>query len=392
MEIDIFGVREMPKLKPVVEKIVLQANRDAMHGDLMVKVRLNRYDLRFMSNIEQKYLSKDKPLSPGQNELYEKIVHKYRKQLRKLGVNYRDVIALPWENGIIEVDTLTQQTYFRLAEIDNNTVIQLYFNFNKQQIETVREIIHDDGGNHLNRGTTVSFGNGQKYNFTWNKDDKIWQGPFNVYLFKRLYEFSKSIGVRIERSVTEFIEKMEARGLENAWTPHVHVTDGQIYISHLTETMLPYLEDIDFSDTSVQNLERLTKLGLTGPCMHGAIDQYINSVSSNTKHNIMNDDDVNTLKKYVKESGRKVLLYSTIGWKPSRDSIGFGLTEWDDNVLRVNAGDVSTAEAIDKFKEEGYNTLISTTAISNLFLNQDQIGKFALEADKVLYISIAGTT
>jgi len=345
-----------------------------------------------MSNIEQKYLSKDKPLSPGQNELYEKIVHKYRKQLRKLGVNYRDVIALPWENGIIEVDTLTQQTYFRLAEIDNNTVIQLYFNFNKQQIETVREIIHDDGGNHLNRGTTVSFGNGQKYNFTWNKDDKIWQGPFNVYLFKRLYEFSKSIGVRIERSVTEFIEKMEARGLENAWTPHVHVTDGQIYISHLTETMLPYLEDIDFSDTSVQNLERLTKLGLTGPCMHGAIDQYINSVSSNTKHNIMNDDDVNTLKKYVKESGRKVLLYSTIGWKPSRDSIGFGLTEWDDNVLRVNAGDVSTAEAIDKFKEEGYNTLISTTAISNLFLNQDQIGKFALEADKVLYISIAGTT
>jgi len=382
----------MPKLKPAPEKIALRANRDMMHNELMAKVRLNRYDLRFMSNIDQKYLSKGKPLSPGQNELYEKIVHKYRKQLRKLGVNYRDVIELPWENGIIEIDTLAQQTYFRLAKVDGATVIQLYFNFNKQQIETVREIIHDDSGNHLNRGTTVSFGNGQKYDFTWNKDEKIWQGPFNVYLFKRLHEFSESIGVRIDSSVTELIDKMETRGLEGAWTPHVHVTDGRIYISHLAETMLPFIKDIDFTDTSVRNIERLTKLGLTGPSMHGGIEKYINSVSPNTKHNIMDVDDINILKKYVKESGRKVLFYSPIGWKPSENALGSEFLDWDDNVIRVNAGDVDTAEAIDKFKAAGYNTLISTTAISNLFHNQDQIGKFAFQADKVLYISIAGNT
>jgi len=233
-----FGPSSTKEKKLAPEKIVLPSNRDVLHTELMSKVRLNRYDLKFMSNIFQKYLDKNKPLSTGQNELYEKIVHKYRKQLKKLGVPYRDLLELPWKNGIVALDTLNQKTFLRLDKRDDGqTEIRLYFNFNKKQIEDVRALVHDDDGDHLNRGDTNNVGNGQKYDFTWDNTSKIWHGPFNVYLFKKLYQFSKEIGVQIDSSVLSLIETMQRYGDKNAWTPSVRIVNDRLYVSQISETM-----------------------------------------------------------------------------------------------------------------------------------------------------------
>jgi len=384
--------------KPVKESISLPENRDMLHHDLMTKVRLNRYDLKFMSNISVQYLTKDKPLSPGQNDLYEKIVHKYRKQLRKLSVNYRDVLALNWKNGIIALETLNQKTYLRLADNEGTPEIQLYFNFNKNQIEEVRAIVHDDAGVHLNGGVRESFGNGQKYNFNWNNTDKTWSGPFNLYLFKGVYDFANRIDVKLDDSVTELVSGIEAVGTEEEWTPGVRIVNGRLYVSHITETMLPILNDIDPCDLSIVNIERLTKLGLIAPPELADIAQYVNSVSPATKHNVMDAPDVNDIKNYIKESGRKVVLYthSWIPTSPAKPLVAFEklseVEDWDLDVKRLDHTDFRDEAMVDKLLAEGYNTLISTTPITNLFHSQESIGKFALAADKVIYLSIAGKT
>jgi len=387
------------KPKPVIEKIILPHNRDRLHADLMNKVRLNRYDLRFMSNIDVKYLSKDKPLSEGQNELYEKIIHKYRKQLKKLGVQYRDIIELPWENGIIELDTLNQNTYLKLVKIeDGTTEIQFYFNFNKKQIENVREIVHDDAGNHLNRGNLNSFGNGQKYNFTWDNSEKVWSGPFNVYLFKKIFQFAQDINVQIDKSAVALMIAMESYGSKQDWTPSIRIVNDRLYVNHIVESMLPALETIDPTDLSIANIERFTVMGLAAPASLEYIAEYVNSISPSVKHDVMDSSGVDTLRHYIKDSGRKVVFYTSTGWNravppiPEEFADLDEIANWDVNVKRFDSDTQWADDEVDKLLAAGYNTLISTTPIAELFRSQDQIGKFALAADKVIYLSIAGKT
>ena len=375
------------------EKLILGPDRDSMHMDIVRQVRLNRYDLRFMHNIYQKYITVGKPLSPGQNDLYEKIIHKYRKQLKKLGVRYKDIVSLTWRRGILPIEILDKQTYFKILSTEQNkTEMQLYFNFNKDQIEEVRTIVHDDKCAHLKLGMNEhAFGNGQKYNFIWDKDEKTWTGEFNLYLFKGLYEFVKKHNICIDESVQTVVDALDKSGTEREWTPHVHISNGRIYINMITETMLPELENIDMTDLSIWNIEKLSVLGLSAPDEFAHISEFINSISPDTRHEICDEDDASVLKRYIKESGRKAIFYSNT-WerRGPQSTITDSVVEWDASVRRVDINDSVTSDDVDKFLKEGYNTLITTIPVSGLFRQQSAIGKFALEANKIIYITIVG--
>jgi len=396
----------MNKPKPA-DVLLLPANRDLLHHHLISKVRLNRYDTKFMLNIAEKYISKGLPLSPGQNDLYEKIVHKYRKQLRKLKVNYRDVLDLEWQHGLVSPEILNQQTYFRIAGNDaDEPEMQLYFNFNKSQIEEVRALVHDDDGNHLNRGTTSefgNFGNGQKYDFNWNNATKSWHGPMNLYLFKQLCGFVERSKIQVEDSVKNIVEKLEAYGTAEQWTPSIRIVNDRIYVSHLVESMLPYLDKLDATDTSVINIERFANLGLKIPDDYTYIGNYISGTTA-TKHEIKNDDDIKTLRIYLAKSNRKAIfhmpelskLYSGRKRSEILDKLKKA-SDWPDtNISFLDAGKHTgdllsttlTSEELDNLVLAGYNTLVTTTPLTSLIRSQTEIGKFALEADKVIYISI----
>ena len=396
----------MPTLKQEPEVMKLGATRNEAHLELINKVRLNRYDMKFMINISEKYLSNNEPLSTGQNTLYEKIVHKYRKQLKKMRVNYKDLLALPWANGIVDDKVLTQKTYFRIADSDNGPEMQLYFNFNKKRIEEVRALAHDDVGNHLNRGSTANFGNGQKYNFNWNNPKKTWYGPFNVYLYKQLYNFAKEARLCIDKSVLDLNTTMDAYGTKEDWTPGLRMVDGTMYINCIAETMLPFLKDIDFTDTSLVNIERLSKMGLTAPDEYIGIAEYVNSVSLNTNHILRTAKDVLKLKNYVNASGRKVLFHIPeldspnaklpIPLRELSECITWGKDSgfYTDPLRGIPSYKVDgrqLADAIGDIVKEGYTTLITTKPIAGQLNSQAAIGRFALKADKVIYISLKET-
>ena len=396
----------MPTLKPVPDAMTLGTTRNEAHLQLMNKVRLNRYDMKFMANISEKYLLRHEPLSPGQNTLYEKIVHKYRKQLKKLKVNYKDLLALPWADGIVATEVLTQKTYFRIADSDDGPEMQLYFNFNKKRIEEVRALAHDDNGNHLNRGSTSNFGNGQKYNFNWNNAKKTWYGPFNVYLYKQLYDFAKEARLCIDKSVLALNTTMDAHGTKEDWTPGLRLINGTLYINCIAETMLPFLKDIDLTDTSIANIERLSKLGLTAPDDYDAISEYVNSVSHNTKHVLTTAEDVLVLKDYINVSGRKVLFHIPeldapnsklpLPLRELRECASWGKDSgfYTDPLRGIPSYRIDgrqIADAIDDIVKEGYTTLVTTKPIAGQLNSQAAIGRFALKADKVIYISLKET-
>jgi len=397
-------IMKTPK-RSAPETITLTENRDLMHGQLMTKVRLNRYDMKFMVNIAEKYINQNLPLSNGQNDLYEKIVHKYRKQLRKLKVNYRDILALPWTNGIIDPEVLNQKTFFRITD-DN--IMEMYFNFNKGHIDEVRALIHDDENQHLNRGVTEgSFGNGQKYNFNFTNTTKIWNGPFNVYLFKKLYDFVVSHNIKVEDSVTEVVNALNATGSKADWTPSVRIVGDRLYVNHITESMLSKLDAIDPKDMSASNIERLAQFGLAPPDNYSGIAKYINGGTG--KQEIKTVDDVTELEEYINTCNRKTVFNI-----PELDSPRYeksmpdvlkafnkclqspdGMSMVDDNHGAIpvynnmaNGVPLDTPEGIDKLIDLGYNTLVTTTPLTSLLRSQSKTGKFALEADKVIYLSL----
>ena len=394
-------IMNTPK-RPAPETIVLTENRDHLHPQLMDKVRLNRYDMKFMVNIAEKYIMQGLPLSSGQNDLYEKIVHKYRKQLRKLKVNYKDILALPWANGLVDPEVLHQQTFFRITD---SAEMQLYFNFNKAHIDEIRTLIHDDDCQHLNRGIAEgSFGNGQKYNFNFTNTTKTWHGPFNVYLFKKLYDFVVSHNVKVEDSVTDVVNALNVTGSKEDWTPGLHLVGSRVYVSHITESMLYKLEDIDPEDLSASNIEKFARLGLALPENYAGIARFINGNSSTSKQDIKTVHDVNELKNYIDTCNRKTIFYMPeLGMPRYQDilpdvmdvfshaeSWGEGSLMFSNDSSRGVTED--TPEEVDNFSNLGYNTLVTTIPLTSLLRAQSKTGKFALEADKVIYISLEEPT
>ena len=52
---------------------------------------------------------------------------------------------------------------------------------------------------------------------------------------------------------------------------------------------------------------------------------------------------------------------------------------------------VDFAEGVDNLADLGYNTLVTTSPLTSLIRSQSKIGKFALEADKVIYLNLLET-
>lgn len=366
-------------------KFILPDTRDALHSFLIDKVRLNRYDNKFMANIWTKYISVKKPLSINQNELYEKIVHKYRKQLKKLGINWREIKEMPWQHGIVDLDQLTQKTYFKLQENASGvTEMRLYFTFNKKHIDEVRALVHDDEGTHFNCGIAeTKFGSGGKYNFEWDNQNKVWYGPFSLYLFKELYKFAVSKGVQIDSAVQDLVSELNAHGSKQDWTPSVRIVHGRMYVSHVTEEMLPALESIDPTDLSVRNIERMTKLGLDAPAEVVRIAEYVDSNTPRTEHLIQSEFDVIQLREYIEKSGRKAIYYEPNTYGQTKKLLSPDVVSGWNNAM-ITPISRGTNELI----RDGYDTLITTVPHTRLFHTQDEVGKFALEADKIIYINV----
>jgi len=395
------------------DPITLRDSRDNMHVPLMTSIRFNRYDAKFMANIHDKYLRHGTPLSHSQNELYEKIVRKYRKQFKRLKLNFLDVLALPWENGIVSHEALTGQTFFC---IDEDNLMRMYFNFNKSQIAEMRAIIHDDKCNHLRLGTSDDtsdgFGNGQKYEFTWDNKVKEWAGPFNLYLFKQLYKFAQHARIQIEPTVTDLVSKIEEYGTQDQWSPGMHIVHGRIYINHISESMLPILDEIDLADLSISNIEEIAKLGLAAPAKYRGIGQYISS-SPKTTHILKTAEDVSELKDYVTAINRKVVFHirdfqsaAKPGLVPRANfsslptkmiaradqqyeqlSELLNCTSWCESKHFYDFDAANGTNSVDVL-EDGYRTLVTTTPLTEMITSQSALGKFALTADKVIYIDL----
>lgn len=289
--------------------------RDSAQNIILQRLSLNRFDRKFMSDIQVKYLVRNRPLSEGQNELYEKIIYKYRKQFKKhCGIHYAELLELPWCNKPRTKEELLEQTYFKF-DLDENGAVTMHvrFPFNKDVIDEMRAIVHDDERAFLKKNAMP--GESVKYDFVWSNEEREWHGKFNLYLFKPLLRFARKNKLKIDHNVLEFAEELDTQfGDADEWAIRLVESNGNIYVNNINEFVYNALNDyMPPKEMNLLQTEAVCRnLGIEPP---DSIDPLIRELMMQNKFNdhdqyrIVTPEENMALEKYLDEIGATALFY-----------------------------------------------------------------------------------
>lgn len=390
------------------KQLTLKSSRDDMHEDLLECVRFNRFDMRFMANIYNKYIAKARPLSVNQNDVYEKIIHKYKKQLKRLGVRHRDILELQWCNGIATQEEIMKKTFFRFVEKDGNVQIEMYFPFNETLKQEIQSIVGDDACEYLNIEARSRWDSpGRRFDFRWYPEEKKYRGTYNTFLFRKLYDFAVRNNINIDSYVQGIVDRLNDYGPRENWAPCVHVEGTKLVVTHPAPSMADYLSKIDMGDTSAKNIERICKLGIQPPKEVDDIADFIAPDAANGVH-VGSSADLERLYEYLRRTDRKAIWIkpNTLSSSKAQSSIYKELNDqtvslfenlnWDSPIIHIERARYTPdfiddmQSKVDMAKEKGYNTVILTSDINEVLRSQSFVGKIVMDADKILYLLLPG--
>jgi hypothetical protein len=124
-------------------------------------MRLGKYDLRFVQNINHIALTK-KPITTNQSQLFDKLVEKYNRQLAKHGITKNLINSLEWQIPIISSDPKHTEAFITIKE----DKILFKAPFNKNFLSAFRKIEDNP--------------------FKWEREEKVYVSEFGTRSLKIL--------------------------------------------------------------------------------------------------------------------------------------------------------------------------------------------------------------
>lgn len=289
--------------------------RDDAHRQVQQKISLNRFDAKFMMDIYLKYITRNRPLSVGQNELWEKIVHKYRKQLKKrTDVDYKKLFTLEWKAGIWTEDDLRSQTFFRIVRGEEGPEMVMRFNFSKDMITEIRTLVHDDAKQYIKKSVSQdSWSEPTKYKFFWDNEKRVWTGPFQLHLFRHLYDYAKKHKIIIDKSVTSLIDQLNDRyGSAESWRVGLVEVNGRMYINNASDQLINALADVDLDNMTLDQMSEFCSEYAVEPPLGFSTNQrqlLKQNRYSEKPYEVENIVDWYDLKNYITAIGGKALFH-----------------------------------------------------------------------------------
>ncbi len=350
----------MPK-----DNLVLRSTRDEMLDDILSRLRISRYDLKFLRHIRDRYVKVGKPLTHSQNESFERIIRKYRKQISKLNCNIHLILNLKWKHGLIEKSEIVKKSFLTIKENDDgNSEIQLFYPFNLKMNNELRSIMFDDHGRYYKKFNFTQSMTDLRHKLDWDKNRKIYYGPFNIYLYKELYAFYMKHKLPVDKNIIEKVKKFDRK---INWTPSVFIKNDRLYISMVTESMIRYIDEnnIDLEDISFSNIAKICdNLHLSLPDEYYTYEKFL---GENPIISISCKDDLNELSDYLKITNRGAF------------TIGFAVPDVQiNNEIKVKYADIKDNDYVKKTLSM-YNTIITTMEYENVYSFARTVGRFNLK-------------
>ena len=222
----------------------MECKEHILYFMLAGKIKLSQYDYRFLSNLQ--LLITKEHITSNMATLFDKLLHKYGKQLNKLGHSKEILLQLPWKTII--KDSSIEHTSYRVSLIED--VLHIACPFNKRFIEEFRKILYNP--------------------YVWNKDSKSYQARFSTYTLRIATQAHEKFFTNV--SYSDNLKKLisDINNYNGNYDPTLVKVKDKHYVSAINETLYEKLKNIELND-DIETYYYISKLGIK---LDFAIDSF----------------------------------------------------------------------------------------------------------------------
>jgi hypothetical protein len=213
-------------------------NKEQLIYFMVTNLRLSRYDIRFLQNLEKISLVK-KRITSNQAELVDKLIEKYERQFVKNQMFIKELANLPWKTLIVE--TTDEYTSAHIGILDDNIILKTPYN--KAFITAFRSL--------------------SESSFVWDTVNKYYIADLSTYSLKlAINMISKFFNeIRYSDNVKKLLEQLSYYKDVKYWTPTLVCVNGNYMIACTNKALDESIKHITLN-TELTTLAELVRYGI----------------------------------------------------------------------------------------------------------------------------------
>lgn len=201
-------------------------------------IRLSNYDLKFVQNIHH-FTLQNKSITSNQVALFEKLVSKYERQLRKQNLSLDFLKTLPWTANIVQSDPVYTDAYISI----DDGVIYFRAPYNKNFIANFRKLDYNP--------------------FVWKREEKKYEAPFSTSALKILVHLVHHFYpiVHYSPEVTDLLNTTQHYDSVKYWEPTLVKANDNFLISGINEHLNNAINNVTLND-ELKTMVSLSEYGI----------------------------------------------------------------------------------------------------------------------------------
>lgn len=201
-------------------------------------MRLSNYDLKFVQNIYH-FILQNKSITSNQVALFDKLVSKYERQLKKQNLSLDFLQTLAWTTKIIQSDPVYTDAYISIQD----GVIHFRAPYNKNFITNFRKLDYNP--------------------FVWKREEKRYEATFSTSALKilvHLVHYFYPI-VHYSSEVTNLLNTTQCYDSVTHWEPTLVKVNNNFLISGINEHLNKAIHDVVLND-ELKTMVNLSEYGI----------------------------------------------------------------------------------------------------------------------------------
>jgi hypothetical protein len=213
-------------------------NKEQLIYYMVANLRLSRYDIRFLQNLE-KISSVKKRITSNQVELVYKLVEKYERQFVKNQMSIKDLAKLPWKTLIVE--TTDEYTSAHIGILNDNLILKTPYN--KAFITAFRSL--------------------SESSFVWDNTNKYYVADLSTFSLKLAINMVTKFfsEVRYSDNVKKLLDQLSYYKDIKYWTPTMVCANDNYMISCTNNALDESIKHITLN-TELTTLAELVRYGI----------------------------------------------------------------------------------------------------------------------------------
>jgi len=213
-------------------------NKEQLIYYMVANLRLSRYDIRFLQNLE-KISSVKKRITSNQVELVDKLIEKYERQFVKNQMFIKELSKLPWKTLVIE--TTDEYTSAHIGILNDNLILKTPYN----------------------KAFITAFRNLSQSSFVWDNTNKYYIADLSTFSLKLAFRMTAIFfnEIRFSDNVKKILNQQEYYKDVKYWTPTLVCVNSNYMIACTNKALDESIKHITLN-TELTTLAELVRYGI----------------------------------------------------------------------------------------------------------------------------------